>query len=95
MAAMKILTRPSYLRSLKNFSSKEITEINSAIARLPEALGKPHLHQGLSVRKLRRAIFEVRAGLHTRILFVQESGDIVLAFAGDHNQVRAWLKENL
>ena len=47
------------------------------------------------IRKLRRSIFEIRAGLKTRVLFARESGDIVLLFAGNHDQVRAWLKENL
>lgn len=58
-------------------------------------MGKPHVHSGLSIRKLRPAIFEIRVGLDTRILFARESGDIVLVFAGSHNQVRAWLKENV
>ncbi len=95
MAAMSIFTRPSYLRSLKRFSDGDIAEINAAIGRLSEVIGKPHIHSGLSIRKLRPAIFEIRAGLQIRILFARESGDIVLMFAGDHNQVRAWLKENV
>jgi hypothetical protein len=35
MAAMSILTRPSYHRSLKKFSLRGIGEINAAIIRLP------------------------------------------------------------
>ena len=92
---MNILTRPSYLRSLKKFSAGENAEINAAIHLLPQAMGKPHVHSGLSIRKLGRSIFEIRAGLETRILFARESGDIVLVFAGNHNQVRTWLKENV
>ena len=95
MEAVKILVRPSYLRSLKKLSTSEIAEINAAIALLPESMGKPHIHSGLSVRKLRRAIFEFRTGLEIRALFARESGDIVLVFVGSHDQVRSWLKENL
>ena len=95
MESVNILTRPSYLRSLKKFSESEITEINSAIALLPEAMGKPHVHSGLGIRKLGKAMFEIRAGLQTRVLFARESGDLVLVFAGNHNQVHAWLKENV
>ncbi len=51
---VKILTRPSYLRSLKKFSLGELSEINRSIALLHEATGKPHVHCGLSIRKLRR-----------------------------------------
>jgi len=79
---------------LKKFSARELADVNSAIALLPEAIAKPHVHAGLGVRKLRRAIFEIRSGLQIRVLFALESGDIVLVFAGDHNQVRAWLKQN-
>ncbi len=91
---MNILVRPSYIRSLKKFSDQDLAEISIAIAKLPEAVGKPHVHTGLSIRKLRPAIFEIRAGLQVRILFARESGDIVLVLAGNHNEVRTWLKEN-
>jgi mRNA-degrading endonuclease RelE of RelBE toxin-antitoxin system len=91
---MKSLVRPSYLRSLKRFSAKEVEDINTAISKLSESLGKPHIHSGLSVRKLRKAIFEIRADLKIRLLFARESGDIVLVFAGDHDEVRACVKSN-
>jgi hypothetical protein len=92
---VNILTRPSYLRSLKNFSETKVLEINTSIARLSESLGRPHLHTGLSIRKLRPSVFELRVGLETRVLFVRDSTDIVLVFAGNHTQVRGWLKENV
>lgn len=91
---MNILTRPSYRRSLTKFSDREIAEINVAIARLPDTIGHPHVHSGLSIRRLRHALFEIRAGLRIRILFARESGDIVLIFVGNHDEVGAWLKEN-
>jgi mRNA-degrading endonuclease RelE of RelBE toxin-antitoxin system len=91
---MKILVRPSYTRSLKKFSHDEIAEINEAISKLSDSFGHPHVHSGLSIRKLRKAIFEIRAGLDIRILFTRESRDIVLVLAGDHDEVRAWLKDN-
>jgi hypothetical protein len=92
---MNLLTRPAYRRSLKKYSRAQLAEINVSIARLPHALGSPHVHSGLSIRKLRPAIFELRAGLQVRILFAREGGDLVLMFAGNHDEVRAWLKENI
>jgi len=91
---MNIFSRPFYRRALKHLSAEELILINNAIARLAEAMGKPHVHSGLSIRKLLPAIFEMRVGLQTRVLFARESGDLVLVFVGDHAQVRAWLKEN-
>ena len=92
---MNVLCRPSYFRSLKNLSGKQLTEINTAIGRLPEAMGKPHIHSGLSIRKLRPAIFELRASIEIRVLFGIESGDVVLIFAGNHDEVRVWLKRHV
>jgi hypothetical protein len=91
---MIILSRPSYLRSLRNIPERKVLEINAAIVRLAGCLGKPHVHAGLSIRKLRPSIFELRVGLETRVLFARESRDIVLVFAGNHNEIRAWLKQN-
>jgi hypothetical protein len=95
MGSMNILTRPSYRRSVKKLSASQIAAINVAIARLPEAFGHPHVHTGLSIRRLRPAIFEIRVGLQLRVLFAYESGDAVLILAGNHDEVRAWLKENI
>ncbi len=91
---MTILTRPSYVRSLKRFSKAEVDDINGALEVFAAKLGKPHEHSGLGVRKLRKKLFELRAGLQIRILFAMESGDVVLTFAGSHDEVRAWIKEN-
>ena len=78
---MNLLTRPACRRSLKKHSPAEIAEINAAIVRLPQVLASPHVPSGLSVRKLRPAIFELRAGLQVRVLFAREGGDLVLMFA--------------
>jgi hypothetical protein len=92
--AVNVVTRPSYRRSIKRFSRNELAEINAAIARLPEAFRNSHVHAGLGIRKLRPSLFEFRAGLDIRVLLVRESRDYVLVFAGNHDEVRAWLKAN-
>ena len=97
-AASNIHRRVSHNFSPQSFISPSFSQPSSicaAIARLPDAMGKPHVHAGLGIRKLRKAMFEVRAGLQTRVLFARESGDLVLVFAGSHSQVRTWLKENV
>jgi hypothetical protein len=93
--AVNILTRPSYRRSIKRFSRNEPAEINAAIARLPEGLRNPHVHAGLGIRKLRPSLFEIRAGLDVRVLLLRESHDYILGFAGNHDEIRAWLKANV
>ena len=94
MALNRILADPSYLRSLKKYSDTEISEIRTAVTQLPNVFGKPHIHAGLGIRKLGKKIFELRSGLKVRVLFTPYSGGFVLLFAGNHDQVLAWLKEN-
>src|SRR5882672_5357207 len=49
MAAMKVLTRPSCLRSLKKLSHADIVVIDSAFSRSPEATGIFRACAGLSI----------------------------------------------
>ena len=90
----RILADASYLRSLKKYSATEINDIKAAVVQLPDIFGKPHIHAGLGIRKIGKQILELRSGLKVRVLFVRDSRDFVLLFAGDHDQVARWLKEN-
>ena len=63
-----------------------------AISQLPEAFGWPHFHSGLGLLKLRPCVFEFRAGLDLRLLFVEEKDALYVNFIGDHDEVRRALK---
>jgi hypothetical protein len=69
-------------------------EVRRALASLPAAYGRPHIHSGLGIRQLRPGVFECRIGLHLRALFVRESDILAVRFIGDHNKIRAWLKNH-
>ncbi|HEY5345966.1 MAG TPA: hypothetical protein VIK62_06440 [Verrucomicrobiae bacterium] len=58
-----------------------------------QAFGRPHLHSGIGLRAFGK-YFEFRAGLELRILFLAEGGDLHLCFVGNHNQVRAFIKNH-
>jgi mRNA-degrading endonuclease YafQ of YafQ-DinJ toxin-antitoxin module len=68
-------------------------EVGKAIDLLQLSLGHPHQYTGLSIRKLVRNYFEMRAGLGLRLIFKVESDLIVFAFAGTHDEVRRFLKQ--
>ena len=68
-------------------------EIGRAIDRLQTALGQPHQHAGVSIRKLHKNYFEIRVGLDLRLLFRVESNSITFTFAGTHDAVRRFLKQ--
>jgi hypothetical protein len=59
---------------------------------LRDGFGKPHVHSGLSIRKLARHLYECRTGLDLRLVFEARKGTLTFDFAGSHDDVRAYLK---
>jgi len=88
-----VLSRPSFERALKDLSPETQSEVRSTAALLPEAFGKPHIHQGLGVRKVGK-YFEFRIGFKWRMLFVIRKGDAVLVTVGDHDNIVRFVREN-
>ena len=68
-------------------------EVGKAIDLLQSALGQPHQHTGLSIRKLVRNYFEMRVGLELRLIFKVEPDSVIFVFAGTHDDVRRFLKQ--
>ena len=89
---MKILSRPSFERAFKQLSREAQDEVRSTAALLPEAFGKPHVHQGLGVRKIGK-YFEFRVGLKLRVLFVIREGDAILITVGDHDEIVRFIRD--
>ncbi|MBP6508106.1 MAG: hypothetical protein KA257_11130 [Opitutaceae bacterium] len=56
------------------------------------AWGQPHLHSGRSIRRLGSGVFESRLDRDIRLVFLPESDRLVFDFAGNHDQVQAYLK---
>ena len=54
--------------------------------------GRPHLHLGSGIRRLRRNVFESRCGRHIRFVFTYEANALIFDFAGNHDEVRAYLR---
>ena len=63
-----------------------------ALCEIIEAFGRPHLHTGLSIRKLTKRTFECRGNIDLRFLFHHRADCLYVSFLGDHNEVRAALK---
>ncbi len=67
--------------------------VNAAVESLPAVFGRPHQHSGVGLRPFGRYL-ELRVGLGLRILFLAEGGDLHLCTVGNHDAVRAYLKNN-
>ena len=50
------------------------------------------LYQGIGLKRLRQNYWEIRKGLKTRILFQWEKDTVKFILAGNHDDVRRFLK---
>jgi hypothetical protein len=69
-------------------------EVSATLKRVVDGFGDPHAHAGLSIRKLGKALYECRTGLAWRLIFLAQKGVLTFDFAGNHDEVRAYLRDN-
>jgi mRNA-degrading endonuclease YafQ of YafQ-DinJ toxin-antitoxin module len=67
-------------------------EVSAAIKLTIEGFGKPHIHTGLSIRKLGKNLYECRTGLDWRLVFEAQKSLLVFDFAGNHEDVQNYLR---
>ena len=67
-------------------------EVSATIKLVLEGFGKPHIHAGLAIRKLGKSLYECRTGLAWRLFFEAHKGVLTFDFAGDHDEVRNYLR---
>ena len=86
----------SWRRWAKHRNDSELEEINQRLSQLIETFGKPHGHAGLGLRRLRDDAFEFRISRGIRVVFLFfKPNRLQLMMTGNHEEVRAWLKENV
>jgi len=86
---------PAWARWAKRRTDAELAEVRDRLEQLKEGFGKPHLHAGAGIRRLSPRVLEFRIsrGLRVVFLFVKPR-TFRLMMIGNHDEVRAWLKEN-
>ncbi len=93
MAKPAILLSPRFLAAVKNLSDVDVTRAEEALRVLPECFGQPNLHTGIAIRRLRKNIFECRAGLKVRLLFRANAHALEVFFVGSHDEVRRLIRK--
>ena len=87
MAKPVIQLSPRFFAALKKLSDEDVARAEVALRALPECFGQPHVHAGISIRRLRKNVFECRAGLKVRLLFRANAGALEVFFVGNHDDV--------
>ena len=93
MARPTVLLSPRFCAALNNLSDADVTRVEEALRLLPHCFGQPHVHSGISIRRLRDNIYECRAGLKVRLLFRANSTALEIFFVGNHDQVRRVIRD--
>jgi len=83
-----ILLNRHFHAALKNLNDADISRVEAALRVIADCFGHPHVHSGISIRRLRKNVFECRAGLKVRLLFRENAGALEFFFVGDHDEVR-------
>ena len=91
---MKFEFKPSFDRSIKSFHGREKDEIKQVSLQAIDILSQDRvLHKGLGLKRMKGDFWEVRKGLKARIIF-RWKGDLVeFVLAGDHDDIRRYLKD--
>ncbi len=66
--------------------------VDRALTGLAEYLETGRAAMGLGLKKLGPGVFEARAGLGLRIVYVEEGNRVMLALLGNHDEVRRFLR---
>jgi len=92
VAKPAILLNPRFHAGLNKLGNAEVERVEAALRVIPDCFGRPHVHSGISIRRLRKNVFECRAGLKLRLLFRENKGRLEFFLVGDHDEVQAWLR---
>ena len=90
---MKFEFKPSFDRSIKSLPPIEKTEVKEAASQLIEVLSRDRqIYQGLGLKRLAKDYWEARQGIKVRMLF-RWTGDLIeFVMAGNHDDVKRFLK---
>ena len=91
---MKIVLAERFQRDVRTLPEDRLSAVFQAILSLPKAMGEPHIHSGLGIRKIHRSgIWEARVGLGLRLVFAVEDQVITLLRAGTHEDIQRYLRD--
>ena len=89
----RIAVLPLFERSLKELNKPDRERVSEAIEQFGSFVYSGVIVAGLGFKKLAEDIYEFRAGLKLRILVYEESNIYYLVLAGNHEQIKRYLRK--
>lgn len=89
---MKVLLTKRFLAAASKLSQEDRAAVDSVLGGLLATYGRPHAHAGGSVRPLKPPVYEVRASLTLRIVFIRDGDALKVDFVGAHDDIRDYLR---
>ena len=68
-------------------------EVSATLQLVRDGFGNPHVHAGISIRKLGIRTYECRTSLSWRLIFLAQKGVLTFDFAGTHDEVQNYLRD--
>ncbi len=91
---MRIALSERFQRDVRALGEPERVRAFDVILSLPKAVGEPHLHSGLGLRKVHSSgIWEGRVGLGLRVVFTLDTELLTLVRIANHDEVRRFLRD--
>ena len=90
---MRFEFKPSFERSIKSLVIVDKQEIKDVAIQVIDILSQDRsLHQGVGLKRLQGPYWEIRKGIKTRILLRWEDDLVEFILAGNHDDIRKFLK---
>lgn len=90
---MRFEFKPSFDKSIKNLPSREKEDIKKIAIQTIEILSREKIiYKGIGLKCLKDNFWEIRKGLKARILFRWEGDLVEFILAGDHDDIKHYLR---
>ena len=89
---MRYERKPSFDRTLQRLPPDRKARVKEAVQALVVFFETKQQPQGLGLKRLRRDYWEIRAGLGDRVMFRLSGGLVEFVIAGDHDEIRRFLR---
>lgn len=84
----------SFDRSFKALSQPQQEKVKKALEKFFDFIETGQHPMGLGLKKVRQDFWEIRVDLSLRIIFQQRHDLVTFILAGDHTQIRRFLKKS-